>query len=162
MQHAPIRRERLKPASRAAGAHHGDEIRRAQLPVYERVQRLLHKMKALERQSEVVDDERECPLNLLASDRLGFRHRRSNAGSGRLRSNDRRRPAEHRHELRECDRLHLPVLSNLEVRCGQVRDRAAVGVSDHRVDANDVDTYPEFRAVRRRPEALVATPARRE
>ena len=61
--------------------------------------------------------------------------------------------AEHRHELRECDRLHLAVLPHLEVGGGQVRDGAAVGVGDDRVDADDVDAYPELgglgRALRR-------------
>ena len=148
MQHAAIRRERLKPASGAARAHDRDEIGRAQLAVDERVQRLLHVVEALERQPEIVDDDGDCPLNLLPSDhRVGHCRRRGHVGSCRLGGDHRRRAACDRHELGECHRLNLAVLPHFEIGGSQIWNGAAISVGDHRVDADNVDAHSKFGAL---------------
>ncbi len=145
MQHAAIRRERLKPAAGAARAHDRDEVGRAQLAVDERVQRLLHVVETLERQPEVVNDDGDCPLNLLPPDhRVGHCRSRGHAASDRLKRDHRRRAACDRHELGECHRLNLAVLPHFEIGRSQIWNGASISVGDDRVDADDVYADSKF------------------
>jgi hypothetical protein len=151
VQHTAVGRERLQRAHGASGAHQRDEVGRPQLAIDERVERATHVLDTLDREAEVVHDQRECSLHVLFFDRRQRRRRqrgsrRNGRNNGwRCGSGIRVRTRKHRHELCECDRLRLAVLPHFEVGRGQVGNDTAVPICDDGIDAYRVHANPEAR-----------------
>ena len=71
MQHAPIGGERLERAGRAAGSDQRNQIGRLELTVDEGVEGSPSVLQAFNRQPQVVDDERQRPLDVATLGRRG-------------------------------------------------------------------------------------------
>ena len=148
MQHASIGGERLQRAARPAGPDERDEIGRLQLAVDECMERALGVLKALDREAQIVDHDRQRALHRLAlHGRWGPKAATSTREPARADNRRSRRFAplrnQHRHELGKRHRLPLAILTHLEILGGQVADDAAIAIGHDRIDPHGVDTNPE-------------------
>ena len=147
MQHTSIGGERLQRAARPSGPDERDEVSRLKLAVNECMEGSLRALKALDRETQIVDYDRQRALHCLALHGHGRQRRGLDRGT-RRRNNPRSRlfarlRHQHRHELGKRHRLLFAILTHFEILSGQVADDAAVAIGHDGIDPHGVDTNPE-------------------
>lgn len=150
VQHAAIGRERLQPVHRPARADERDEIAGLHRFVDEVVQAALGVMEAFDREAQIIDDDRDGALDVLAAHGRVRQGRRADHVV-RFQCRGGRRPLrrnEHRHVLGERHLLRLAVLKDLEVVRREVAHDLAVLVGDDRVDAHGINRDAKSRRLR--------------